>query len=112
VVLKCEISVYIMNLNPLKKLCGPSHFYLAISLFFILISFFQNMGSKNVYCLGSLTCDVTSTTLIFVMQLIYILFWTWILNLMCSSGATKIAWALVLLPFILMFLLIFTMMYR
>ena len=99
-----------MNLFPLAKLCGPSHFYLVISLFFVLIATMQNMGSSSVYCLGSLTCDVTSTTLIFAVKIIYILFWTWILNLMCASGATKIAWALVLLPFILMFLLILTMM--
>jgi hypothetical protein len=101
-----------MNLNPLKKMCGPAHFYLVISLFFIFIAAVQNMGSTNVYCLGSLTCDVTSTTLIFVVKLIYILFWTWILNLMCGTGATKFAWGLVLMPFILMFVLLLSMMYR
>ncbi len=101
-----------MDLNPLKKLCGPSHFYLVISLFFVFIASMQNLGSKNVYCLGNLSCDVTSTGLIFVVKLLYILFWTWILNLMCNTGATKIAWALVLLPFILMFLLILAMMFQ
>ena len=101
-----------MNLIPLTKLCGPSHFYLVISLFFVLIASIQNIGSSNVYCLGNLSCDVTSTTLIFTVKLLYIIFWTWILNLMCNTGATKIAWALVLMPFILMFLLILTMMFK
>ena len=99
-----------MDLNPMKKLCGPSHFYLAISLVFVFIASMQNIGNRNVYCLGSLSCDVTSTTLVFVVKLIYILFWTWILNLMCKSGSTNIAWILVLLPFLLMFLLILSMM--
>ncbi len=101
-----------MNLNPLTKLCGPAHFYLVISLFFVFIATVQNAGNSSVYCLGSLTCDVTSTTLIFAVKMIYILFWTWILNLMCTTGATKIAWTLVLLPFILMFLLIILMMFQ
>ena len=39
-------------------------------------------------------------------KLLYILFWTWILNLMCKAGATEIAWFLVLLPLIIFFLLI------
>jgi len=101
-----------MNLNPLTKLCGPSHFYLVISLVFVFIASMQNMGSRTVYCLGNLSCDVTDTTLIFAIKLLYILFWTWILNLMCNTGATKIAWALVLLPFILMFILILAMMFK
>jgi len=97
-------------MNPLNKLCAPAHFYLVISLFFVFVASMQNAGSRNVYCLGSLTCDVTSTTLIFAVKLLYILFWTWILNMMCNTGASKMAWAIVLLPFILMFLLILTMM--
>ena len=101
-----------MNINPLTKLCGPSHFYLVISLFVVFIATMQNMGSSNVYCMGNLSCDVTSTSIIFAVKLLYILFWTWILNLMCNTGATKIAWALVLLPFILMFLLILAFMFQ
>lgn len=101
-----------MVFNPMKRLCGPAHFYLIISLFFLALSSFQNMGSSNIYCLGSLTCNVTSVTLIFAIQLIYVLFWTWILNLMCNTGVEKLAWVLVLFPFILMFLAIISLMFQ
>ena len=56
------------------------------------------MGSPNEYCLGSLKCNVTSVTFIFAVQLIYVLFWTWILNLMCNTGVEKLAWVLVIIP--------------
>jgi hypothetical protein len=48
--------------------------------------------------------------MIFVIKLIYILFWTWLLNIICRGGATAFAWLLVLLPFVLLFLAIATMM--
>ena len=33
------------------------------------------------------------------------MFWTWILNLMCKDGHKNIAWFLVLLPFIMIFVI-------
>lgn len=101
-----------MDFNPLKRLCGPAHFYLVISLIFLALASFQNMGSSNIYCLGSLSCNVTSVSLIFAIQMVYVLFWTWILNLMCNTGVENLAWVLVLLPFILMFLVIIAMMFQ
>jgi len=56
------------------------------------------------------SCNVSNTYLIFAIKLVYVLFWTWILNLMCNAGASGIAWFLVLIPFIIMFLLLGTMM--
>jgi hypothetical protein len=44
--------------------------------------------------------------LVFIIKLIYILFWTWVLNLICKDGHTNISWLLVLLPFILLFVMI------
>jgi hypothetical protein len=44
--------------------------------------------------------------LVFIVKLIYIFFWTWILNLMCKDGHSEISWFLVLLPFILYFLIL------
>ncbi len=68
----------------------------------------QNFGNVNTYCLGDYSCDVQNTTIIFLVKILYIAFWTWILNLMCKEGSTgtSIAWFLVLIPFILMFLLL------
>jgi hypothetical protein len=90
----------------LRNLCTPSYIYLIISSIALVILLYQNVGMVNQYCVGSFTCNVTSTAMIFVIKAIYILFWTWVLNLICRAGAPGIAWFVLLLPFILMFVLI------
>lgn len=95
-----------MAIVGLKNLCTPSYVYLVISMIALIIMAIQNFGNVNIYCVGSYSCDVSSTLLIFVIKLLYILFWTWILNLICKAGAPGIAWFLVLLPLIIFFLLI------
>ena len=99
-----------MAIAGLRNLCTPSYVYLVISMIALFIMLFQNIGNANLYCLGSYSCSVGSTTLIFVIKILYILFWTWILNLICRAGATNIAWFLVLFPFILMFVLLALLM--
>ena len=71
---------------------------------------YQNIGNVNTYCLGSYSCAVSSTALIFIIKAVYILFWTWVLNLMCKADATGIAWIVLLLPVIIMFILIAAML--
>lgn len=95
-----------MPIAGLRNLCTPSYVYLVISIIAIVIMFAQNIGNVDKYCLGTYTCTVSSTVLIFLIKAIFILFWTWVLNLICRAGAPAISWFLVLLPFILMFILI------
>jgi hypothetical protein len=95
-----------MVIAGLRKLCTPAYVYLVISVITIVVMLFQNIGNFDVYCLGAYNCSVYSTPLIFLVKIIYVLFWTWILNLMCSAGASSLAWFFVLLPFILMFVLL------
>jgi len=95
-----------MAVAGLRNLCTPSYVYLVISAIALVIMLYQNIGNVDRYCVGSQTCNVSSTAIIFVIKAIYILFWTWILNLVCRAGAPGIAWFLVLLPFILMFVLV------
>jgi len=94
-----------MNFN-LKQLCPPSLVYFLISIISLIMIFFQNLGNKNSYDVGSFSCRVPNTTVVFVAKLIYILFWTWILNLICKDGYTEISWLLVLFPFLLFFVII------
>ena len=89
----------------LSQLCTPSWLYFIISMIGMIIAVIQNIGNNGVYTLGSFSMLVPSTILVFVLKIIYILFWTWILNLMCKDGHSEIAWFLVLLPFILMFVI-------
>ena len=90
----------------LKELCCPAALYFIISIISLVIILFQNLGNSNSYTIGSFSCRVPSTILVFIIKLIYILFWTWVLNLICKDGHTGISWLLVLLPWILLFVLI------
>lgn len=97
----------------LSQLCSPSYIYFIISILAIAISAVQNMGNKNKYTLGSFSCRVPSCIAVFIVKILYILFWTWILNLICNDGHTGIAWFLVLLPFVLLFVILGSaMMYQ
>lgn len=95
-----------MSVIGFKNLCPPALFYLVISVIAMMIMFMQNVGNLDLYCLGSYSCGVTNTPLIFIMKIIYVAFWTWVLNILCRSGYSSVSWFLVLFPFILMFLLI------
>jgi len=95
-----------MSIVGLRNLCRPAHFYLAISLVTLAVMFYQNMNNVDVYCLGAYNCNVTNVNMVFIIKFVYILFWTWILNLICDSGSPNIAWLLVLLPLVLFFVMI------
>jgi len=96
----------------MSQLCTPAYIYLIISILVIAISAVQNLGNDKKYTLGMFSCNVPSCIAVFMVKVIYILFWTWILNLMCRAGATNFAWFLVLLPFILFFGIIFMLMVK
>lgn len=89
----------------LKELCTPALVYFVISIFALFAVALQNIGYKDSYHVGNFSCRVPNTTLIFIIKFIYILFWTWVLNLICKDGYTGISWFLVLLPFILLFVI-------
>lgn len=90
----------------LKELCTPALIYFVISIISLVLVLLQNLGNRNSYYIGSFSCKVPSTMLVFIVKLIYILFWTWILNLICKDGHSEISWLLVLLPWILLFVII------
>jgi hypothetical protein len=41
------------------------------------------------------------------MKILYVVFWTFILNALCSYGYYQLSWFLLLLPFILFFIMVF-----
>jgi hypothetical protein len=90
----------------LKDLCTPAMLYFLISMIAYVAALLQNLGNYESYNLGNFSCKVPNTILIFIVKLMYILFWTWILNLICKDGYTIISWLLVLFPFILLFVII------
>lgn len=88
-------------LRKVDKLCSPAHLYLVVSVFFLLVAMVQNYGLDKELCLGSYSCAVSNTGGIFVGQLLYVIFWTFILNTLCKAGYKKIAWLIILLPFLI-----------
>jgi hypothetical protein len=94
----------------IRDLCAPSMLYFIISIISLIVAILMNLGHNNKLVLGNYSMNVVNTTLIFIIKLIFILFWTWILNLICKDGYEVISWILVFLPFIAIFLCILAMM--
>ena len=61
----------------------------------------QNKGN-DTHCVGNVNCKVPNTYLTNTISILTIVFWTWVVNVICSYGWVKTAWFLVLLPFIFM----------
>ncbi len=89
----------------IKDLCTPAYLYFIISIVGLLAAMVQNLGNNNSYHLGEFSCRVPNTFLVFVLKLIYILFWSYVLNLICKDGHVGVSWLLVLLPWILLFVI-------
>jgi hypothetical protein len=95
-----------------SQLCSPALVYLACSMLAMVLLALQNWGNRNSYHMGSYSCRVPSTIIIFVLKFVSVLFWTWILNLICKDGHPGISWLLVLAPWVLMFLVMLLIMHN
>lgn len=92
----------------IRKLCQPAYIYLVLSLVSLVMMIIQNYlnKKKNKYCVGIFECTVKSIIPIFLVKIVYIIFWTFILDLLCKNGYQKISWFIILFPFIMFFILI------
>ncbi len=90
----------------IQSLCLPSKVYLAISVIWMVLAIAQNIHNERHYTMAHMSCEVPSTAVIMMLKLVYIVFWAWILNLMCKDGHSGIAWFLVLVPYVIFALLI------
>ena len=90
----------------LKELCTPAVIYFVISIVSLVVVLLQNLTNTNSYNIGSFSCRVPNTAMVFIVKLVYVLFWTYVLNLICKDGHTGLSWLLVLLPWILLFVII------
>ena len=64
----------------ISSLCNPAFVYLVIAIIFLLITM-----AKNFNMIGS------------IINLIFMLLWTWVLNYLCIHGYSTIAWVLLIL---------------
>ena len=93
-----------MKLNKLyAKLCSPAKFYLVISAVSFILVLFQNIGKNNEFALGAYKTQHNRPGLILFFNALYIILWTWMLDVICKINP-KISWVIVLLPFVLLFI--------
>jgi hypothetical protein len=94
----CDYSV------EFKRLCTPAMIYFLVSTFGLFLIGLQNLnGNNNLFCLGSFKCSVSDKITIMLFHVIYILFWTFVLDLFCKTGYSKLSWFIILIPILLMF---------
>ena len=86
-----------------KSLCSPARFYLGVSVFLVILILIQNLlnADSQELCVGVYKCDIPHIGLFFIIKLLYIAFWTCILNVLCAYGLKTLSWFLVLVPFLL-----------
>lgn len=85
------------------KLCNPSKYYLIISLLILMIIAFHEQYNFSIICIND-NCNKKNTKWIIPIKILYILFWTFILNVLCMYGYESISWILLLFPYVLFFI--------
>lgn len=96
----------------LLKMCTPATIYFVVSVVVMVLVGVQNLNQNDSLCIGDYSCYVGSNTLVFIVNGIYILFWSFVLDLFCKNGYKTLSWIILLLPFLLVFLLLFTVMIK
>jgi ABC-type polysaccharide transport system permease subunit len=88
-------------------LCSPAQVYILISAIAIITMLIQNINEPRKYCIGRLSCHLNFNNLfLFIVKVLYVIFWAIVLDSLCKNGYKDLAWAIVLLPFFLLFLLV------
>ena len=90
--------------NIISNLCSPAKLYFYLIFILLIISAYYDLSrnDKDKICLGKIDCKVKNKPAMYVMNVLFILIWTFILNLLCSFGWTKLSWFLFLFPYIIL----------
>jgi len=84
----------------LNSLCTPAYLYFLLSIVMLIFTgIFMNSDMMKSYCAGR--CSPVQVILFFLLKLIFIIFWTWVLNVLCRGGAGWLSWFMVIFPFIM-----------
>ena len=106
-----------VKINPRSKfnllnMCTPATIYFVISLIGLILVGVNNVDNNDKICIWNYNCYVGNNITVFIVNAIYILFWTFLLDLMCKNGYTSISWFVLLLPFLLSFLFLAMVMMK
>lgn len=97
-----------------QDLCTPAKLYITLAIIYAIGAYFSinefsnfmkvNQSKMHPY-LNSLNFSVNQSKSAFtIVNVLFTLFWTWILNQLCSAGYTKVSWFLVLFPYLFLFI--------
>jgi hypothetical protein len=86
-----------------NQLCQPAKFYLVMSIVYYILILLQNIGSHDRFYLGSYSCSHSNPGIILLINGLYILLWTWLLNLICGINKT-LSWMIVFFPIFVLFI--------
>jgi hypothetical protein len=86
------------------SLCPPAIVYLAFSSLVIILFAVQNVGNTHAYCLGDQECDVENNSIVLLVQVLYILLFTLILNTVCNVVSPFFSWILVISGILVFFI--------
>jgi hypothetical protein len=89
--------------SKVQSLCTPALIFFIISVLSLFLMIFDNVENTTAYCLGNIKCNVPNTAMVFIVEIVILIVWTWLLNLICSRGHPNIAWFILLFPYILLF---------
>ena len=87
-----------------SNLCTPAKLYFIISLILLVVSLYYDMtrNKKDKICLGKISCKVESKPVFYILNILFILLWAFVLNLLCRFGWSKLSWFLFLFPYIIL----------
>ncbi len=93
------------GLNSIKNLCTPALVYLVLSTLSFLGMFSQNCtNNPNKLTVGNVESEIPcNNALVFIIQFIYILVFTFLLNMLCRKGYKTLAWIILFFPLLAMF---------
>ena len=93
-------------INRVRSLCTPALIFFIISVVSLFGMLFDNLENTHHYCFGNVSCNVANTSTIFIVEILFLVFWTWVLDFICSRGYTNFAWFILLFPYILLLALL------
>ena len=88
-------------LKKVNALCMPSYVYFMLSAVLLVIAVGQSLvnGNMQELCVGNYTCNVSNVVVVLAMHMLYVVFWTVVLDALCKYGLKNLSWLVLLLPF-------------
>jgi fatty acid desaturase len=86
------------------NVCTPAKLYFIISIILLAVSVYYDTTrkDKDKICLGKLSCKLENKPVFYILNILFILLWAVILNVLCYFGWSKLSWFLFLFPYIIL----------